>query len=239
MTEAIALAPEQKIGRREANKRDKLARIREAAREIFTAQGYDAAMVRDIASAAGVGLGTLFLYAKNKQDLLLLIFEEHVSHFAELGWAHVDPNDSFENQVVAFFRENLNFSAQIPGLARDMLREITFSTGGIVATRIWNSVEKTEQHLVELVARMKSKGQLSAYVDPKLAAHLIFGLYRIEHRACVDTDEPDVEASLVRLRQQLTMLMSGIGAQRKADVLAPFAFSHVTGRQSPTHDRAV
>jgi AcrR family transcriptional regulator len=61
------------LGQREKNKIDKLNRIKEAARELFLSKGFDDATTRAIASRAGVGIGTVFIYADNKRDLLFLV----------------------------------------------------------------------------------------------------------------------------------------------------------------------
>ena len=60
------------LGLRERNKLDKLRRIKKAARELFIARGFDDTTTREIAARAGVGMGTVFLYADNKRDLLFL-----------------------------------------------------------------------------------------------------------------------------------------------------------------------
>ena len=57
---------------RELNKADKQQRIQEAARYLFSTQGFDATSTREIAERARVGLATLFLYAADKRDLLFL-----------------------------------------------------------------------------------------------------------------------------------------------------------------------
>ena len=57
-------------GLRARNKLDKLRRIKEAAQSLFIAKGFDDTTMREIAVRAGVGLGTIFLYAKDKRDLL-------------------------------------------------------------------------------------------------------------------------------------------------------------------------
>ena len=49
-----------RIGRRERNKRDKLARIKHSARKLFARQGVDATTIRQIADAADIGRGTMF-----------------------------------------------------------------------------------------------------------------------------------------------------------------------------------
>ncbi len=63
----------QPVGRRERNKQDKLQRITAAARELFTEHGVDDVTTQQIADKADIGTGTLFLYAKNKGELLLLV----------------------------------------------------------------------------------------------------------------------------------------------------------------------
>lgn len=201
---------EASVGRREANKRDKLSRIRKAASEVFLLKGYEAATVREIAMAANVAFGTIFLYAKNKQDMLLLIFEEDFLALGERAAAKVNPRHGVVDQLLTFFAEFFNFFSLTPSLSRDMLREISFSSSGIVAARIWSTVRETEQHLARLVARAQAAGHVRPDLSPGMVAHLIFSLHRIELRACLDSDTPDVAASLNRLREQLNVVMSGV-----------------------------
>lgn len=65
------MSPEQ--GRRERNKLDKQKRIFAAASELFGAEGYDGVTTQRIAERAGVTNGTLFRYAANKAELLLMV----------------------------------------------------------------------------------------------------------------------------------------------------------------------
>ena len=64
------------MSRRESNKADKQRRILRAARELFSARGYEGTSLRQIAERAGVALGTLALYADDKRDMALMIFNE-------------------------------------------------------------------------------------------------------------------------------------------------------------------
>ncbi len=52
-----------------------------AAVEVFAERGYHAARMRDVAERAGVADGTLYLYFKGKEDLLVSILEEYVDAF--------------------------------------------------------------------------------------------------------------------------------------------------------------
>src|SRR5881275_2324574 len=53
-------------------KRDAILR---AAIDVFAERGYFNAQVADVARAAGVAAGTVYLYFKSKDDLLISIFE--------------------------------------------------------------------------------------------------------------------------------------------------------------------
>lgn len=73
------------LGRRERNKRAKLERITAAAGELFAAHGVDEVTTQQIADAADIGTGTLFLYAKTKGELLLLVQNAHYAAALERG----------------------------------------------------------------------------------------------------------------------------------------------------------
>ncbi|WIE78949.1 TetR/AcrR family transcriptional regulator [Curtobacterium sp. MCSS17_016] len=75
----------QPSGRRERNKQVKLERIVAAAKELFAEQGVDDVTTQQIAERADIGAGTLFLYVKNKGELLLLVQNEHYRAALERG----------------------------------------------------------------------------------------------------------------------------------------------------------
>ena len=78
-------------GLRAKNKADKEARILEAAWALFAEQGYEAATVREIAQRAGVAQGTVFVYAKDKADLLAMLFADRLSAVVESAFATLPP----------------------------------------------------------------------------------------------------------------------------------------------------
>ena len=65
------------VGRRERNKQAKLDRIIAAAAELFAERGVEEVTTQQIADRADIGTGTLFLYAKTKGELLLLVQNNH------------------------------------------------------------------------------------------------------------------------------------------------------------------
>jgi TetR/AcrR family fatty acid metabolism transcriptional regulator len=58
-----------------ADKRDRILR---AAIKVFAKNGFYATRVSEIAKAAGVADGTIYLYFKNKDDVLITIFEDGI-----------------------------------------------------------------------------------------------------------------------------------------------------------------
>ena len=67
------------IGEENAKRRQ----IVEGARQIFLAHGFDAASMNDIAKAAGVSKGTLYVYFQNKEQLFEAIVHEECQVHAE------------------------------------------------------------------------------------------------------------------------------------------------------------
>jgi TetR/AcrR family transcriptional regulator, fatty acid metabolism regulator protein len=57
-------------------KDDKRARILAAAVKVFARKGYFAARVSEIAKKAGVADGTIYLYFRSKEDILVSLFDE-------------------------------------------------------------------------------------------------------------------------------------------------------------------
>src|SRR6267143_2330803 len=61
----------------------KRERILRAAIEVFAQSGYFNAKVSEIAKAAGVADGTIYLYFDGKEDLLTTIFREHTRNYLQ------------------------------------------------------------------------------------------------------------------------------------------------------------
>lgn len=82
---------------------DKRRRILDAAVKVFAEKGFFQARVSDIARKAGVADGTIYLYFKNKDDLLISIFEEKMKEinvkFREALASETDPLERFRKLI--------------------------------------------------------------------------------------------------------------------------------------------
>lgn len=85
---------------------DKRALITDAAVEVFAEKGFHSARVSDIARKAGVADGTIYLYFKNKEDLLLSIFEEKMDILLDGMHASLDGVSDPEERIRLFARHH-------------------------------------------------------------------------------------------------------------------------------------
>ena len=116
----------QPVGRRERNKQDKLDRITAAAGELFAVHGVDEVTTQQVADKADIGTGTLFLYAKTKGELLLLVQNAHYAEALERGRADAEAIPGVLDAVMAIVRPIVECNrAQIDN-GRTYLREMVF-----------------------------------------------------------------------------------------------------------------
>ena len=81
------------IDHSEAAPNDKAAHVRAVARAEFGRKGYEVTTIRDIASAAGMGTGTVYRLIGSKDELLASIMQSFGEKVA-LGWTNVLRSDA-------------------------------------------------------------------------------------------------------------------------------------------------
>lgn len=90
---AVAVRSAQAAGSADgAEENAKRRQILEGARAVFLARGFDAASMGEIARAASVSKGTLYVYFENKEQLFEAICNQQCQTQAE-GLFDLDPND--------------------------------------------------------------------------------------------------------------------------------------------------
>ena len=113
-------------GRRERNKQDKLDRITAAARELFTEFGVDDVTTQQIADKADIGTGTLFLYARTKAELLLLVQNSAYADALVRGTAAAERAAGTLDAAMAILRPVVECNRVQVDNGRTYLREIVF-----------------------------------------------------------------------------------------------------------------
>ena len=83
-----AARPRARAAAPRGDKRDAILR---AAIRTFARSGFFGAQVADVARTAGVAAGTVYLYFRSKDDLLVSIFEKTMREAIQEGRASVEP----------------------------------------------------------------------------------------------------------------------------------------------------
>lgn len=114
------------VGRRERNKQEKLGRILDAASELFAERGIDDVTTQQIADRADIGTGTLFLYAKTKGELLLMVQNAHYREALERGAAEAAGIPDAADAIMAIIGAVVECNRIQVDNGRAYLREIVF-----------------------------------------------------------------------------------------------------------------
>lgn len=193
------------LGLRERNKRLRLRRIVHAAEALFMEKGFTNTTIQDIADQADVGLGTLYLYARSKEDLLVLVFKQHILRMIEQAFDQVDPADELLDQMMTFFDGHIEYHKKDPSLSRTVLKELSFSSTEQRRMDIKQIMEASYTKLRELIELAGSRqGQDQPY--PGTTSWSAFALYYhlLQGYLCGFLDETEFRKTL---RNGLSMLL--------------------------------
>jgi AcrR family transcriptional regulator len=198
-------------GLRARNKLDKLRRIKDAAQSLFVAKGFDDTTVREIAVRAEVGLGTIFLYAKNKRDLLFLTINEPLEEITQEAEGSIDPKAPLIDNLLSVARRHYRFFGQQPPLSRLALREMIFYESGTQAPPF----QKTRERLIRLFGRTVelavANGEIAPTEPPTFAGWTLFCIFQVELRRWLANDVTNLRAGLNELERALRMMIVGFG----------------------------
>jgi TetR/AcrR family fatty acid metabolism transcriptional regulator len=127
-------------GRRGGDKRERILR---AAVKVFAKGGFHAARVSEVAKAAGVADGTIYLYFKSKDELLVSLFEDRVE------------------RLLTYLREEL---PKLEGGPARLRRVIELQLGLLEG-------ERDLAEVITVILRQSSK-LMKEYAAPKFLAYL-------------------------------------------------------------------
>jgi AcrR family transcriptional regulator len=195
---------------RELNKADKQKRIQEAARHLFSTQGFDATSTREIAERARVGLATLFLYAADKRDLLFLAGNDDLEALTAVAFTDVDYAAPLLDQLIKIFRQFFAFYAKDRLFSRDLLRELTFFTSGQQSARFQATRQATIGSIERVVSEARLRGTIRCESSDAAIAQVIFYVFAADVRRWLGQDNSPIAAGLAHLKKLLTVVLTGL-----------------------------
>jgi len=210
LTVASVEAP---VSQRERNKEDKFRRIRDASLELFLSKGFDDTTTREIAARAGVGLGTVFVYAKTKRDLLFLIVNGDLERVVEEARAAFRPDRSMLENLLTIIRLHYAIYAKQPELSRLTLREMYFYASGVQGQRFLRTRERLIQLFIDIVTEGMKQGAIQSQESPAFLAWMIFALFQVDIRRFLMQEDLSIDAAVKTFARQLRVLMRGLSAK--------------------------
>ncbi|AGP42312.1 TetR/AcrR family transcriptional regulator [Sorangium cellulosum] len=169
-------APEPERGGRAQQKLDTRRRIRDAAWALFTELGYDDTTTKAVAERAGVAAGTVFVHARDKADLLMLVMHDRLSAAVDAAFEALPRREPLLAQLMHVFQALFAMYGEHPLVAQAFVKAFPGASGPN-GERL-NALTFAFLHRVAgLVRDAQARGEVAGDIDPLAAAHNVFALY--------------------------------------------------------------
>jgi TetR/AcrR family transcriptional repressor of multidrug resistance operon len=93
---------------------NKESAIREKAMEMIVREGFDGLSMQKLAKAANVSPATIYIYYKNREDLLNSLYNEVNNTFAEVALKRFDPDMPLEEGLWTQWKNRMKFILEYP-----------------------------------------------------------------------------------------------------------------------------
>ncbi len=153
---------------------DKRQKIMEAAVVVFADKGFYNSTVADVARSADVADGTIYLYFKNKDDLLISIFEHSMEMFIGTVRGELENIDNPRDKIRKFITLHLQLVQKHQNLAQVIQIELRQSSKFMKEY----ANEKFFEYLSLIqgvIEEGKEQGLFRASADPVILKRAIFG----------------------------------------------------------------
>jgi TetR/AcrR family fatty acid metabolism transcriptional regulator len=153
---------------------DKRERILDAAVRVFARKGFYLTRVSEVAKAAGVADGTIYLYFKSKDDLLVSLFEHRIERlltYMETELPRVASATYKLKRVIELQLGLLEGERDLAEVVTVILRQSTKLMKEYAAPKFTAYFDA----IARVIAEGQASGELRADISPHLAARAIFG----------------------------------------------------------------
>lgn len=153
----------------------KRERILRAAIDVFAQSGYFNAKVSEIARAAGVADGTIYLYFDGKEDLLTSIFRDHIRNYLQSLERDLANVNRPEDRIRIAIRHHLQSLGRDRALAIVAQVELRHSLK-FMALLSHEEVGDYLNILRKIVEHGQTEGVFRRTLHPQLVAKSVFGI---------------------------------------------------------------
>jgi AcrR family transcriptional regulator len=149
--------------------------ILEAAMVCFAKRGFHQTSMHDVSAEAGISVGLIYRYFKNKEEVIAALADEHKKDIGELLERAREAPTLLEAMEVLFTSHCCEHSPQIiSAFVVDLFAEASRNPR---VAKIVRSVVKTKTDgVVDLIARSPEGRRLAPWLDPHEIAEMIFAV---------------------------------------------------------------
>lgn len=162
------------VPRKRAHNGDKRERILRAAIKVFARKGFYATRVSEIAKAAGVADGTIYLYFKNKDDVLISIFDDGIGQLLEALKEVVDTNANAADQIASIVELQLGLLED----RRDLAEVITVNlrqSSRLLKQYAAPLFTRYLELIAGVIAAGQKGGEFRKDINPLVGARALYG----------------------------------------------------------------
>jgi TetR/AcrR family fatty acid metabolism transcriptional regulator len=142
--------------------------------KVFAERGFHSATVAEIAREAGVADGTIYLYFKGKDDLLLRLFDEKMTGLLAQAREAVQKERGAAAKLRRFILLHLALVERNPDLASVLIVELRQSAQFLKAADRQKLAAYVDL-IAEVVREGQESGELDANVSPATVKRAVFG----------------------------------------------------------------
>jgi TetR/AcrR family fatty acid metabolism transcriptional regulator len=153
---------------------DKRERILDAAVRVFARKGFHATRVSEVAKAAGVADGTIYLYFESKDHLLVSLFEHRVERLL----TYLETELPRAATAVHRLRRIIELQLGLLEGERDLAEVVTVilrQSTRLMKEHAAPAFNAYLDAIARVIAEGQAAGELRADVSPHLAARAVFG----------------------------------------------------------------
>ncbi len=153
---------------------DKRQRILKAAIKVFAKNGFYATRVSEIAKAAGVADGTIYLYFKNKDDVLITIFEDGIQQLLVILREVAASDEPFDKRITRIIELQLGLLEEQRDLAEVITVNLRQSSSLLKQYAAPLFMEYIDV-IAGLVRDGQEQGAFRKDLNPRVVARSLFG----------------------------------------------------------------
>ena len=154
--------------------RPKYKQIIDAAVVVIAENGYHQAQVSKIAKQAGVADGTIYLYFKNKEDILISLFEEKMGVFVEKLQQIIKDENSASEKLGQMIENHFRVLANDHHLATVTQLELRQSNKEI-RLKINAILKEYLKMIDQIIIEGMVSGEFDPSMDVRIARQMVFG----------------------------------------------------------------